>query len=75
MKEARAHLEAVTREAVAPSVTARRAAVRKRGAEQRLARLEEAMKQIPEVTETKKRSGAKDATARVSTTRRVWGAS
>lgn len=68
MKEARAHLDAVTLEAVDPSVTARRAAARKRGAEQRLARLEEAMKQIPEVTETKKRSGAKDATARVSTT-------
>jgi hypothetical protein len=61
-------VEEVTRELMDPSVTARRAAARKRGAEQRLARLEEAMQQIPEVTETKKRSGAKDATARVSTT-------
>jgi transposase len=68
MQEARVHLEAVTREAADPSVSARRASARKRGAAQRLERLEAAMKQIPEVTETKKRSGAKDTTARVSTT-------
>jgi hypothetical protein len=68
MKEARAHLSAVTREGADPSLTARQAAARKRGAEQRLSRLEAAMKQIPEVTATKKRSGAKDATVRVSTT-------
>lgn len=68
MKEARAHLDAVTREGADPSLTARRAAARKRGAEQRLSRLEAALKQIPEVTATKKRSGAKDATVRVSTT-------
>ncbi len=68
MQEAREHLEAVTREAADPAVSARRAAARKRGAQQRIERLEAALKQIPEVTETKKRSGAKDATARVSTT-------
>jgi transposase len=68
MAQARAHLETVTREAADPTLSARRAAARKRGAEQRLARLEAALQQIPEVTETKKRSGAKDATVRVSTT-------
>jgi len=68
MQEARAHLEAVTQEAADPALSARRAAERQRGAEQRLERLEAALKQIPEVTETKKRSGAKDATVRVSTT-------
>ncbi len=68
MQEARTHLEAVTREAADPALGARRAAARKRGAQQRLERLEAALRQIPEVTETKKRSGAKDATARVSTT-------
>src|SRR3990172_9302692 len=51
-----------------PAMGARRVAARKRGAQQRLERIEAALKQIPEVTETKKRSGAKDATARVSTT-------
>jgi len=68
MAQARAHLETVTREAADPASSARRAAARQRGAEQRLARLEAALKQIPEVTETKQRSGAKDATVRVSTT-------
>jgi transposase len=68
MQEARAHLEAVTREAADPALSTRRAAARTRGARQRLERLEAALKQIPEVTETKKRSGAKDATGRVSTT-------
>ena len=68
MQEARAHLEAVTQEAADPALSAHRAAARQRGAEQRLERLEAALKQIPEVTETKKRSGAKDATVRVSTT-------
>ena len=68
MQEARTHLEAVTREAADPAVSTRRAAARKRGARQRLERIEAALKQIPEVTETKQRSGAKDATARVSTT-------
>jgi hypothetical protein len=39
-----------------------------RGAQERLHRLEAALEQIPEVTETKRRSGAKDATVRVSRT-------
>ncbi len=68
MLEARQHLEEVRREATDPAVSTRRAAARKRGAQQRIERLEAALAQIPEVTETKKRSGAKDATARVSTT-------
>ena len=68
MHEARTHLEAVTREAADPAISALRAAARKRGAQQRLERLEAALTQIPEVTETKKRSGAKDSTGRVSTT-------
>lgn len=68
MQEAQAHLAAVTREAADPAISARKAAARKRGARERLQRLEAAIAQIPEVTETKKRSGAKDATVRVSTT-------
>ena len=68
MQQAREHLEAVTREAADPAISARRAAARKRGAQQRLERLEAALQQIPEVTATKQRSGAKDATVRVSTT-------
>ena len=68
MQQVREHLVAVTREGTDPSLSARRAAARKRCAEQRLARLEAAVAQVPEVTETKKRSGAKDSTVRVSTT-------
>ncbi len=68
MQQAREHLQAVTREAADPAISARRAAARKRGAEQRIARLEAALAQVPEVTETKKRSRAKDTTVRVSTT-------
>ena len=68
MDEARAHLEAVTKEAADPAVSARRAAARTRGAQDRLARLEAALKPVPEVAETKRRSGAKDPTVRVSTT-------
>ena len=68
MQQARAHLEAVTREAADPAISVRRAAARKRGAQQRIERLEAALQQVPEVTATKKRSGAKDATVRVSTT-------
>jgi len=68
MQQAREHLAAVTREAADPAISARRAAARKRGAKERIARLEAALAQVPEVTETKKRSGAKDATVRVSTT-------
>jgi len=68
MQEARAHLEEVTKQASDPAIGARQAAARKRGATDRLARLEAALQQIPQVIETKKRSGAKDAQARVSTT-------
>ena len=68
MQQAREHLEAVTRDAADPAISARQAAARKRGAKQRLERLEAAIAQIPAVTETKKRSGAKDAVVRVSTT-------
>jgi transposase len=68
MAEARAHLEIVTREATDPALSARRAAARQRGAADRLARLEAALQQVPAVTATKRRSGAKDATIRVSTT-------
>jgi len=68
MAEARAHLETVTGEAADPALSARRAAARQRGAADRLARLEAALQQVPAVTATKQRSGAKDATVRVSTT-------
>ncbi|HEX9709600.1 MAG TPA: IS1182 family transposase [Candidatus Thermoplasmatota archaeon] len=68
MAEARRHLEEVTREGADPNVNARRAAARRRGAEQRVQRLESAMGQLAEVTETKQRSRAEDRTARVSTT-------
>jgi transposase len=68
LQQAREHLEAVTREAADPAVSARRAAARRRGARRRLERIEAALSQLPEVIETKKRNGAKEATARVSTT-------
>ena len=68
MREARQHLEEVTREGVDPAVSARRAAARKRGAQQRIERLDAALAQVPEIIKTKKRSGAKDATPRASTT-------
>jgi len=68
MEEARAHLEQVIQEASDPAIAVRRAAARKRGAAERIARLEAALQQIPEVAETKKRSGAKDATPRASST-------
>jgi len=60
MRQARQHLEEVTREAADPAVSARRAAALKRGAQQRLERLEAALAQIPEVTgdqEAKRRQG------------------
>lgn len=68
MTEARAHLDTVTGEASDPAISASRAAAIKRGARERLARLEAALQQVPEIIETKKRSGAKDATVRASTT-------
>lgn len=68
LDEAREHLETVTRETTDPGLTARQAAARKRGAEERLTRLEAALAQLPEVAAVKKRSGAKDKAPRVSTT-------
>jgi hypothetical protein len=68
MAKAKSHLEAVTRAANDPAVTARRAAAVKRAARDRLARLEQALAELPVVTETKRKSGAKDRTPRVSTT-------
>ena len=69
MLEARAHLDEITHAAAAdPAISARRAAARKRGAEERIARLDAALAQVADVTATKQRSGAKDATVRVSTT-------
>ena len=68
MLQARAHLDEVTRDAADPTISARRMAARQRGAEQRLERLEAALAQVAEVTATKLRSRAKDATVRVSTT-------
>lgn len=67
IEQAREHLEAVTREASDPEISARRAAARKRGAKQRLQRLEEAMAQIPQVVQVKQRQG-KDTEPRVSST-------
>ena len=68
MAEARRHLDGVTHAASDPSLTVRRAAAVKRAAQRRLARLERALAELPEVTATKKKSGAKDATPRGSTT-------
>jgi hypothetical protein len=68
MAEARAHLEQVTRAATDPALSARRAAALKRAAEERIERLQKALAQIPEVAQTKRKSGAKDATPRASTT-------
>ena len=68
MTEARAHLVEVTRAAADPALTARRAATMARVAQDRLARLEHALAELPDVAAIKKKSGAKDATPRVSTT-------
>jgi len=68
MAEAREHLAAVQQDAANPELSARQAAARRRGAEDRLARLEAAVGQIPAVTAVKARSHAKDPTVRVSTT-------
>ena len=68
MAEVRAHLDAVTKEAADGTPNARRATARKRGAADRLARLEASLHQMPDVVATKKRSGSKDGTPRVSTT-------
>ncbi len=68
MAEAREHLATVQRDALNPELTARQAAARRRGAEDRLARVEAAIAQIPGVAAVKARSGAKDKAVRVSTT-------
>ena len=67
MAEARAHLAEVTGQA-SDEISARRAAARKRAAEDRIARLEQALAELPAVAATKQRSGATDKTPRVSTT-------
>ena len=64
-QEARAHLAAVTADTESGS---RRAAAQKRAAQDRLDRLDAALAQLPGVTKTKSKSGAKDPTPRVSTT-------
>ena len=68
MTEARAHLVEVTRTATDHALTARHAATMARIAQDRLARLEHALAELPDVAAIKKKSGAKDATPRVSTT-------
>jgi transposase len=68
MLEARAHLVEVTRAATDPALTARHTATMARVAQDRLARLEHALAELPDVAAIKKKSGAKDATPRVSTT-------
>lgn len=68
MAEARAHLDEITRQAADPAMSAVRRAARRRAAEDRIQRLEAALAELPEITETKKRSGAKDSTPRASTT-------
>jgi len=68
MIEARAHLARVTTDATDPALTARRAATMAQVARDRLARLEHALAELPDVAAIKKKSGAKDATPRVSTT-------
>jgi len=66
-KQAQEHLEAVTQEGKDPALTARRAAALKRGATERVKRLEAALEQIPLVKETKIKNRSKEETARVST--------
>jgi len=68
MSEARAHLVEVTRAATEPALTARHARAMARVAQDRLARLAHALAELPDVAAIKKKSGAKDATPRVSTT-------
>ena len=63
--DARAHRVEVTRAATDPALTARHAATMARVAQ---ARLEHALAERPDVAAIKKKSGARDATPRVSTT-------
>ncbi len=67
VKQAQEHLEAVTQEGKDPVLTARRAAALKRGATERVKRLQAALEQIPQVKATKVKNGVKEETARVST--------
>ncbi len=64
-QQARAHLAAVTADTEQSS---RRVAAQKRAAQDRLDRLDRALAQLPELAMTRKKSGAKDPTPRVSTT-------
>jgi len=68
LRQAREHLDQVTREGNDAAWTATRAAARLRGARERLERLEAALEQLPQVAAVKKKSGAKDKEPRVSTT-------
>ncbi len=68
MLEARAHLDKLAQEAADPTLDKKRSAARKRAAEERIARLEAAARELPEIAATKKKSGAKDKEPRVSTT-------
>lgn len=68
MLDARAHLVEVTRAATDPALTARHAQAMARVAQDRIARLEHALAELPDVAAVKKQSGANDATPRVSTT-------
>ena len=67
MISARAHLVEITRAATDPALTARHAATMARVAQDRLARLEDVLAELPDVAAIKKKIGAKDATPRVST--------
>lgn len=66
-KEAQRHLEEVLAEADDPKLSVLRKKARERGARERLARIEAALQQIPEVAATKKKH-KNDEPARVSTT-------
>lgn len=66
-KKAREHLEAVLREADDPALSAVKKAARERGARERLARVEQAIAELPKVEATKKKNGD-EKPARVSTT-------
>ncbi len=65
--EARAHLDGVLRDAQQSGMSAVRRAARERGARERLARIEAAIAELPDVAATKKRN-RDDAEPRASTT-------
>jgi transposase len=66
-EEAKQHLESVLAEAESPSHSSIKRIARARGARERLARIEAALNEIPQVAEVKARNGSDDA-PRVSTT-------